>query len=81
MEQSLIELILGQTGLAGVAVLALVFMHKDHKRQHEEIKRQRDREREDKVLLIEVLSHNTEAITALRETVDRLDRNLTKNGG
>jgi hypothetical protein len=89
---SLIQWIVGQTGLAGLAAFSIWQMkqwHDDSVRRNrenldEEIRRGKEaleNERADKSMLLDVLRQNTETKTRLVEAIGRIDThigNLTK---
>jgi len=85
METTFFEWIVGQAGLAGIAGFALYMLNQvwkqrlaeqcaQREREREALERQAERERADKLLLIDALNRNTEAIAAFRETMERFEK-------
>lgn len=86
-DMSFIQYLIGQTGLAGIAAFALWTMKIWHdetiKRDQEHLdkeilrtKEQAEQDRQDKMIMVEALTRNTEANARLNEAIIRIDRHI-----
>jgi hypothetical protein len=85
MDPTLLQWIVGQTGMAGLAAFAIWLMDQRHKegiaRTDESMRREIqnvETHRMDKAQLIEVLNKNAEVQTRLIDTLNRVDDRLTQ---
>ena len=76
MEQTFIEWLVGQAGLAGIAGLALWMLNAVWKQRLAEMQVHIERERSDKLRLADVLAKNTDAIATMTETMRQVCERL-----
>jgi len=72
VEQPLIEYIVGQAGMAGVAVLALWMLNAVWKMRVEDEQDRREQETRDRKRMEVIVEENTKAITSMTETMRRV---------
>ena len=75
MEQGAIEWVAGQTGIMGVASMALFFLRRAYDQSLAREKQYSEENRADKLLLMTLLSENARVLSELRAAIEAYGRN------
>jgi hypothetical protein len=74
MEQGLLEWIAGQTGIMGVAMMALFFLRQAYENSLKREQQYADENRSDKLQMMALLSENARVMTELRGAIESYGR-------
>lgn len=79
MDTAFVQLILGQSGMGGIAALAMWLMNKSHQDALRREVANADMMRAERAELIRVMNETTRAITALESAIDGLVHERTQS--
>ncbi|MGK2953563.1 MAG: hypothetical protein ACSLEZ_14430 [Thiobacillus sp.] len=76
MEQGAIEWVAGQTGIMGVASMALFFLRRAYDQSLQREKQYSEENRADKIMLMTLLSENARVLSELRAVIELYVRSM-----